>query len=199
MPSTIFAQFCQELETIVDISNYTVFNLYFNVNPDSEAVLWDISQNDFVDLFYSKGVFHIYDCCNNIMQTDHWTWGKKQTDTSAPIINGGLANIPKLVMDQWALDASNNTAGAFHWETCSNLVVKAQLMQTRNLCTLACNVCCAMTLRDVVEDLNSQDHVHRTLDDPFRNGDILVLSLLFTNSSPLVNPVVFFFHFQITE
>ena len=194
MPSTIFAQFCQELETIVDISNYTVFNLYYNVHHG--AILWDISQNDFLDLFYSNGIFHIHDCCNNIMQTDHWTWGK---EAGGGLGNGGPANIPQRVMDQWAIDASNNTGGAFHWETCSNLVVKAQLMQARNLCHLACNVCCAMTLRDIVADLNAQDHVHRTMDDPFRNGDILVLSLLFTNSSPLVNPVVFFFYFQITE
>ena len=195
MPSTIFAQFCQELENIVDISNYTVFNLYSDV--DHGAILWDISQNDFLDLFYSNGIFHIHDCCNNIMQTDYWTWGREAE--GGGLGNGGPANIPQQVMDQWALDASNNTVGAFHWETCSNLVVKAQLMQARNLCNLACNVCCAMTLRDIVADLNAQDHVHRTPDDPFRNGDILVLSLLFTNSSPLVNPVVFFFYFQITE
>ena len=106
MPSTIFAQFCQELETIVDISNYTVVNAY----KSSPNGLWDISQNDFLNLFYSQGLFKLHDCCNNIMQTDHWM------DTS-----GNHVNIPKLVMDQWALDVSGG--GAFNWETCSNLVV----------------------------------------------------------------------------
>lgn len=183
MPSTIFAQFCQELETIVDISNYTVVNAY----KSSPNGLWDISQNDFLNLFYSQGLFKLHDCCNNIMQTDHWM------DTS-----GSRLNIPKLVMDQWALDASNNTGGAFNWETCSNLVVKCQVLQSRDLCTLDCNVCCALTLRDIIADLNSQDHVHRTPGNPFRSGDILILSLLFTNDSALVNPIVFFFHFQIT-
>ncbi len=186
MPSTIFAQFCQELETIVDISSYTVVNAYkfpLGFGPPSP---WDISQNDFLNLFYSQGLFKLHDCCNNIMQTDHWM------DTL-----GNHVNIPKLVLDQWALDASGG--GTFNWETCSNLVVKAELLQSRDLCTLDCNVCCSLSLRDIIADLNSQDQVHRTPDDPFRNGDILILSLLFTNDNPLVNPVVFFFHFQITE
>ena len=187
MPSTIFAQFCQELETIVDISSYTVVNAYkfpLGFGPPSP---WDISQNDFLNLFYSQGLFKLSDCCNNIMQTDHWWVGP---------LPGGSVNIPKLVMDQWALDASGG--GTFNWETCSNLVVKAELLQSRDLCTLDCNVCCALTLRDIIADLNSQDHVHRTPGNPFRSGDILILSLLFTNDSTLVNPVVFFFHFQIT-
>ncbi len=189
MPSTIFAQFCQELETIVDISSYTVFNAYKSPFGFGSP-FWDISQNDFLNLFYSQGLFKLNDCCNNIMQTDHWWVG--------PLFGGSSLNIPKLVMDQWALDASNNTGGAFNWETCSNLVVKAEVLQSRDLCTLDCNVCCALTLRDIIADLNSQDHVHRTPDNPFRSGDILILSLLFTNDSTLVNPVVFFFHFQIT-
>ena len=121
----------------MDINSYTVINAY----KSSSNGLWDISQNDFLNLFYSQGLFKLHDCCNNIMQTDHWM------DTL-----GNHINIPKLVMDQWALDASGG--GTFNLETCSNLVVKAELLQSRDLCTLDCNVCCALTLRDIIADLN---------------------------------------------
>ena len=194
MPSTIFAQFCQTLETIVDCSNATIFHLYHDV---SHAVFpWKLTTNEFLELFYNQGIFHIRDCCDNVMQTDNWTWARIASGSGA-LGNGGKANIPQRVLEQWYIDASNNTGGNFHWETCSELVITAQLLQARNLCNLACNICCSLTLNEIVGILNAQDHQHRTPTSPFITGDDIILSLVFTNSSLLTNPVVFFFHFEV--
>jgi hypothetical protein len=106
-----------------------------------------------------------------------------------------------MVLDQWALDASNN--GTFHWDTCSYLTIQSQLLKARNICHLACDVCCSLTQQQLADILNEQDHIngisgsYRTAFAPVKTGDHLILSLFFTNDNPLVNPIEFRLYFKI--
>ena len=208
MQSTIFAQLCQELTTVEDISNVTVFEFYGQPLGGHGELIYAgrlVSMEFFLDLFYNNGIFRINDCCNNYMQLDYHTNNPPEVPDgwwyTDGVSNIPLTNISKMVLDQWALDASNN--GTFHWDTCSYLTIQSQLLKARNICHLACDVCCSLTQQQLADILNEQDHIngisgsYRTAFAPVKTGDHLILSLFFTNDNPLVNPIEFRLYFKI--
>ena len=211
MPTATFAQICQNLATVED-SSATVFDLYHDISgTDPSGFSWQTAATTFISLFYDKGLFRIRDCCDNIMLLHNWI-----VDPSGDISNNAIpfgtdpsnCHLIDLVTNQWILDASNNCGLdiSANWGTCSKMGILRELLKARSLCNWDCKVCCALTAQEIADVLNYQEldddgawtgDFIRTAENPVTLGDTLILSVLFTNQNPCVDPIELRLHFLI--
>ena len=214
MPTATFAQLCAHLETVSD-SSATVFDLYQDVGDfDPSGIKWCISQEDFMNNFYDRGVFKMRDCCNNIAVLHNWIVEPSGTDISSAVPFGtdpSNCDLFSLIKEQWILDASYNGCGldlSANWGTCSYMNMFRQLIPAGNLCNWDCKVCCALTAKELADVLNYEEYtnnenvwptgsVARTPVLPVKLGDCVTLSVRFTNVNTCVDPIELRLHFKI--
>ena len=208
MATATFAQFCAHLANVTD-SSASVFNLYSEASGTTEDThfvkKWLISEEDFMNLFYYQGVFNIRDCCDNVLLLHNWMLDPTGTPAESAVPFGtdpSRCHLLSLITEQWILDASNNCGmdiSSSNWETCSKMNMLGELLKSENLCNWKCNVCCALTAQELANVLNYQEYdamtglwtgdVIRTALNPINVGDCLILSILFTNDNPCVDPI----------
>ena len=214
MPTATFAQLCAHLENVSD-SSATVFDLYQDVsNNDPSGIKWCITQEDFLNNFYDRGVFKMRDCCNNIAVLHNWIVEPSGTDISNAVpfdSDPSNCDIFSLIKEQWILDSSYNGCGldlSANWGTCSYMNMFRQLIPAGNLCNWDCKICCALTAKELADVLNYEEYtnngnvwpmgsVARTNVLPVKIGDCVTLSVRFTNANTCVNPIELRLHFKI--
>jgi len=213
MPTATFAKICAHLENVSD-SSATVFDLYQDVGGfDPSGIKWCITQEDFMNNFYDRGVFKMHDCCNNIAVLHNWIVEPSGTDISSAVPFGSdpsNCDLFSLIKQQWILDASNNCGRdiSANWGTCSYMNVFRQLIPAGSLCNWDCKVCCALTAKELADVLNYEEYTNngdawpagsaaRTNVQPVKIGDCLTLSVRFTNPNPCVDPIELRLHFKI--
>lgn len=206
----IFAQFCQDLNDVV-VSTATIINLY----KDSAGTPYDISGVDFMKLFYSSNGNFSFNCDASGLQQLPWfhlsnTYGSEAGGaTGGGVIFDTSFNVVGTVEGAWATDLN---VPVECWEVCSKLRITEELLKANYICTMKCNICCSLCAFELAEAMNMEannvpiaisvnsgsPYAPRTASAPVRTGDLVALSILFTNPNTGVNPVNLQLNFAIS-
>jgi hypothetical protein len=110
------------------------------------------------------------------------------------------------VLEKWANDLG---VGKDCWTPCSVMNITKELLKANYLCNFACDVCCSVNTFELAQALNSQanqgallpgaQYDGRNASKPVREGDLVALSLLFTNPNTGVKPIDVRMNFKISE
>ena len=226
--SFVFAQLCQET-TGIDLEKATIINLYDNSNnikpldisgdqflayfyPDgrSFSINCDASGTrvENVPMNQTKSGFGGGD----FMRLDSWVRASRlQSDAGAGGVAGADASgvqfelVPE-VLEKWANDLG---VAKDCWTPCSLMNITSELLAANYVCNFACNVCCSVTTFELAQALNSQanqgklkpgaQYDGRDASCPVKTGDLLALSMLFTNPNTGVKPIDVRMNFRISK
>jgi hypothetical protein len=175
----VFAQLCKKL-TEVKVNDAKVFELSdVNGNP------YLLTTEEFINMFYKhNGVFSLTDCNSDVL-----TLTQQDSEDQVWYVNGEGLKLNNLVIQQWEDDIGVESSC---WAPCSLLCIMNELLHANNLCNLKCNVCCSVTLEELIALLNSRDQGGADERDELGGpitGDRVSLSVLFMNDNTDVKPV----------